>query len=49
MAGPSDIRLPSPGPSASPDERMLFMTVDELLTTEVKYVQALHYVVKVRD
>ena len=34
---------------ASPDERMLFMTVDELLTTEVKYVQALHYVVKVGD
>ena len=46
---PPPIRLRSPGPLASPDARMLYMTVDELLTTEVKYVQAMQYVLKVRN
>ncbi len=46
---PLPTRLRSPGPRASPDERMLFMTVDELLTTEVRYVHSLQYVLKVRN
>jgi hypothetical protein len=47
VATPPCIRIPSPGPTATPDQRMLYMTVDELLTTETRYVNALQYVLKV--